>query len=183
MTTGMDSTHFSAQARELREVFDAAFSAPLPPPPPDAVPLLLVRAGGECLAVKRTEMSGLVGVETLARVPGPSTTFLGLAGMHGALYPVWSLTGLLGRPFSATTNGWLLLTKAVGGSTCAFFCEALENIAFVAEADLTATPQGSGAIQAIAPGPDGPLSVVSLPALRELIIQRKPNNPSLRNLS
>ncbi len=183
MTSPTSQSHFSDQACELRAVFDATFAAPLPPPPPETMALLRVYAGGEKIAIMRREMTGLTNAESLARAPGPSPAFLGFAGLHGELYPVWSLATLLGRPTAASpwSSGWLLLTKRSNEGPCAFFCETLEQTDFVTEADLAEAAPSSPLIQAMTQGAEGAIPVISLPALREAVTSRKQIRPHGRH--
>ena len=162
--TILESRALSAKARELREAFDAAFARPPSPPPPATIAVLIVRVGGELLAVKRAELTGFVRGENLAPAPGRTPAFLGLAGLRGELHPVWSLALLLDRaPPPGASVRWLLLATAPGGAPCALACEAFEQIAFVPE-EAFATSGPSGAPVAI---PWGAMlvPVVDLPRL------------------
>lgn len=166
----------SAKARELRQAFDAAFAVPPPPPDPPTVALLLVRAGGELLAVKRAEMTGFVRGEAIALTPGRSPAFLGLAGLRGGLYPVWSLAGLLGRPPArAGAACWLILAEARGEAPCAFACEAFEKMIFAPEAAVAAPARRdapTGLAQAVVQSGSALAPVVDLPALQADIWKR-----------
>ncbi len=175
MTT-LQHLSVSAKASELRAAFDAAFAVPPPPPSPPTVALLIVRAGGELLAVKRAETTGFARGENLALAPGRSPAFLGLAGVRGGLFPVWSLAGLLGRtPAPATGAGWLVLAEARAGAPCAFACEAFEQMIFVPEAVFAEAGRRdarSGLGPAMAPWGAALVPVVDLPALQAEISQR-----------
>lgn len=161
----------SAKARELRQAFDAAFAAPPPAAKTPTVALLLVRAGGGLLAVKRADVTGFVRGENIALTPGRSPAFLGLAGLRGGLYPVWSLARLLDRPAASAAAKWLVLTEPRGGIPCAFACEAFEKMIFVPETAMIA-PARPDAL-AMAPWDSGLVPVVDLPALHADILKRK----------
>lgn len=167
----------STKARDLRQAFDAAFAAPPPPSPPPTVALLLVRAGGELLAVKRTELTGFVRGDAIALTPGRSPAFLGLAGLRGGLYPIWSLAVLLGRPAApAGTACWLLLTEAPGAAPCAFACEGFEKMIFVPEAAGAGPARRdapAGLTSAVVPWGAALAPLVDLPALQADIWKRK----------
>lgn len=159
------------QARQLRRVFDAAFAVPPPPPEERAVVLLLVRAGGELFAVRRAEMTGFVRGENIAPTPGRSPGFLGLTGVRGGLFPVWSLAVLLGRAgASAGAARWLVLAEAGGGAPCAFACEAFEKMVFLPESALDAS---AGRAKVMARWGATLVPVVDLPSLLADIRQRK----------
>jgi purine-binding chemotaxis protein CheW len=167
----------SAKARELRQVFDATFAVPPPPPAPPAVALLLVRAGGEVLAVRRTELTGFVQGEALALAPGQSPAFLGLVGVRGGLYPVWSLAGLVGGPtVPAGAACWLLLAAARAEAPCAFACEAFEKMIFVPEtafANPARRDAANSLTQAMVSWGNALVPVVDLPALQADLWKRK----------
>lgn len=173
----VDPRLLPAMARELRQAFDSTFARPLPAAKPPATTLLLVRAGDELFAVKRSELTGFVRADGITPAPGGSPAFLGLAGARGGLYPVWSLAGLLGRSQAAgTAGGWLLLAEARADAPCAFACDAFLEPIFVPETEFAAAGQretGAGFVQALVPWNSGLVPVVSLPALQSEIGRRK----------
>lgn len=164
----------SVQACTLRAAFDATFAAPLPSPPPATVALLLVQAGGERLALKRAELTGLARGENLVRTPGCSPAFLGLAEVHGALYPVWSLALLLGRP--GAPAGWLVLAEARRAAPCAFACEAFAGMIFAPEASVVGPGRRDGPAgfaPTTVPWGHELVPIVDLPALQADIRKRQ----------
>jgi chemotaxis signal transduction protein len=168
------------QLRQLRQVFDAAFAVAPPPPEAPAVALLLVRAGGELCAVRRAEMTGFGRGENLAPTPGRSPGFLGLTGVRGGLYPVWSLAVLLGRSGApAGAARWLVLAEEAGGAPCAFACEAFEKMVFLPSSALDAS---AGRAKVMARWGAALVPVVDLPSLLADIRQRQastqPRSPS-----
>lgn len=183
--TILEARSLSAKARELREAFDATFAVPPPPPNPSTVALLLVRAGGELLALKRDEMTGFVRGEGIALTPGRSPEFLALAGLRGGLWPVWSLAGLFGRaPAPAGATCWLVLAEARADAPCAFACEAFEKMIFVPETAISAPARrdaSTGFKQAVVKWNTTLVPVVDLPALQMEIWKRKESTQSRRS--
>ncbi len=174
----VERSTLSAKALALREVFDAGFAAPPPPLASPATALLLIRVGDELLAVKRAEMTGLARVESIAPAPGRSPSFLGLAGLRGELFPVWSLAGLLGRALTtdATTSRWLVLAAARADAPCAFACDGFERLVFVPDTEMIACTERDRRhehMQAVAPWDSLLISVINLPALQAEIHKRK----------
>lgn len=165
----------SAKARALRETFDAAFASPPPPPPPEQTALLLLRVGGERIAVKRSEITGLIRAENFVPAPGRLPAFLGLAGVRGELYPVWSLAALLGRAETVGAAGWFVLAATREAEPCAFVCDAFERLIFMDEVRLVvpAPELRRGLVQALVPWDAALAPVVDLPALLEEIHQRR----------
>lgn len=172
----LDQLPLSAKARELRQAFDATFAIPPPPPNPPTVALLLVRAGGELVAMRRAEITGFVHADAIALAPGHSPAFAGLAGLRGGLYPVWSLAGLLGRPSAPVGAGcWLVLAEA-NGIPFALACEGLEKMIFVPEAAVAASTRRdgtTGSAQGVVEWNSTLAPVVDLPALQADIWKRK----------
>lgn len=169
--TALEPWMFSHQARELRRAFDATFALPPSPPSPPTVALLLVRAGGETVALKRTDMIGFVRGESIALTPGGSPAFFGLAGLRGGVFPVWSLAGLLGRSLAPVGAAcWLALAQARANAPCAFACEAFERMIFLSETAF-ATVDAAGRI--VIPWGAAQVPVVDLSALQTGIWERK----------
>jgi chemotaxis signal transduction protein len=141
----------SVTARTLREAFDAAFAAPLPEPAPSGEVLLILQAGGESLAVRRGEVTGFLRAAGIARAPGRSPAFVGLAAVRGEVFPVWNLADLMGRGRPADAgDGWLVLAGS-GDSSCAFVVEDFDQM-FLAPAEALAGPQKTGGASALVKG-------------------------------
>lgn len=170
---------FSTQAREHRQAFDAAFAVPPPPPASPSIVLLLVRADGELFAVRRSEMTGFVRGENIALMAGRSPGFLGLTGVRGGLYPVWSLAVLLGRPAASVGAAcWLVLAEAGGGAPCALACEMFEKMIFVPESAIDAS---AGKARAMARWDAALVPVIDLPSLLAEIRRRKESSQLRRS--
>jgi chemotaxis signal transduction protein len=167
----------STKAREIRRAFDESFALPPPPMAPPTVALLLVRVAGELMAIRRTDMAGFARGENLAPMPSGTPAFLGLAGLRGGLYPVWSLAALLGRsPPPVGSSCWLVLAETQG-APCAFACEAFEKMIFVPAAGVVGSAQHddepAGFIPAMASWESALVPVIDLPALQAHIWKRK----------
>jgi purine-binding chemotaxis protein CheW len=127
----------------LRAEFDAGF-ARAPAARAGEVALLALRAGGEPVAVRVLEVAGLLPAARVVPVPSRRPELLGVAGLRGALLPVYALARLLGRPSEEAR--WMLLAgtgDASGAERVAFACEAFEGHVTVAAAELHA-PSGEG---------------------------------------
>jgi purine-binding chemotaxis protein CheW len=123
----------------LRAEFDASF-ARAPAARPDEVALLALRAGGEPVAVRVLEVAGLLPAGRVVPVPSRRPELLGIAGLRGAILPVYALGRLLGR--SADEARWMLLC-AVADERVAFAFEAFEGHVDVPAAAIHA-PSGAG---------------------------------------
>ncbi|HEY1111829.1 MAG TPA: chemotaxis protein CheW [Opitutaceae bacterium] len=153
----------------MRDTFDAAFSRPVALWAAPAVALLLVRAAGERVALRRAELTGFVRAENLALVPGRSPAFLGIANLRDGLFPVWSLAVLLGRPLAAGTEiRWLALAEAKRGAPCAFACEGFDRMVFAPEDALNAASRGDIRARGVSARLTWETEIVPVPDLVEL---------------
>lgn len=98
-------------AAELRAAFDAAFARPAGVPAGDAVALLVLRAGGEPVAVRVLETAGIMPARAVVPVPTPRPELLGISGIRGAVVPIYSLARLLGRGEEAAPR-WIVVAPA-----------------------------------------------------------------------
>lgn len=110
-----DRDLIGATAEELRAAFDAAFARAAQAPGREAVPLLALRVAGEPVAVRVLETAGLMAARRLVPVPSRRAELLGIAGIRGAVVPIYSLARLLGRGEDADPR-WIVLA-ATGAAT------------------------------------------------------------------
>lgn len=93
-------------AGELRHAFDRTFAET---PRIDAVPhddFLAITIAGDPYAMRLSEVAGLYPGRRITWLPGSVPPLLGLAGLRGALIPVYDLRSLLGYP-KASPPRWL----------------------------------------------------------------------------
>ena len=81
---------------ELRDAFDRSF-AQAPSTEAAAVEnLLAIRVGAHPYALRMAEVSGLFADKKVTRLPSPVSELSGIAGLRGAVLPVYDLAMLLG---------------------------------------------------------------------------------------
>jgi purine-binding chemotaxis protein CheW len=136
-----------AKLAALRRDFDASFAAPPPERAEESERLLLIRSGGEALAMRIGELAGLVKERKVVPLPGTSRELLGIAGIRGRLVPVYSLARLLRAGARAEDERWLALCDRDGLAALAF--SAFEGYATVARAELSPSNQTGGATDAV----------------------------------
>ena len=98
-------------AAALRRAFDLSFAEA---PTAGAEPLeslLALRVGGAPYAIRLSEIAGVHADRTVVPVPTPMPDLLGVAGIRGAIVPVYDLGALLGHPRS-TRPRWMLLAAS-----------------------------------------------------------------------
>jgi purine-binding chemotaxis protein CheW len=74
--------------------------------------LVAVRVGSHPYALRLAEVSGLFVDKKITWLPSPVSELLGIAGLRGAVLPVYDLGMLLGCPKAAAPR-WLLVTAAI----------------------------------------------------------------------
>jgi purine-binding chemotaxis protein CheW len=96
----------------LRHGFDAGFAMPARPPPPDLIPLLVVRVGGAAHAIALADLMSFTACGALVRLPRQRPECLGLTAFRGKPIPVFNLAALLGRHAQEAAPRWLAVTHA-----------------------------------------------------------------------
>jgi purine-binding chemotaxis protein CheW len=100
----------TAKAAELRSVFDQSRAAPLSSGAQEqAEDLLAIRVARDAYAIRVSEISGLATGKKIVGFPSPIPELLGVAGIRGALVPVYSLAMLLGYNAETQRTRWLAL--------------------------------------------------------------------------
>jgi chemotaxis signal transduction protein len=120
----------------LRREFDLAFATE-PAAPTQRVDLLALRVGGGRLAVRISELGGVVPFRAIAPLPCEDRAMLGIAAVRGAAFPVYDLATLLGREASGTTR-WMLLSA--GTERIAFAFDEVEEYLRVPHGCIAAAP-------------------------------------------
>jgi chemotaxis signal transduction protein len=160
-------------ARALREEFDVAFAAAPREARRDLVALLAIRAGGQALAARVLETAGLMLARKIVPVPSRRPELLGIAGLRGAIVPIYSLARLLGEKEPAPHQRWILLAGT--SDRVGFAFGELDGHLLVPAADLHEAAGGGGAdglTAEIAELSGGPLPVLGIPLLLRTITAR-----------
>jgi len=123
----------AGRAAELRREFDRSFAVALSAEPTVMQDLLAVRLGGQCFALRLSEIAGLFADKKITRVPGANTALLGIAGFRGVIAPVYDLQSLLGL-FGGKAARWLVIAAA---APVAFALEAFDGRFRVSSAAIT----------------------------------------------
>jgi chemotaxis signal transduction protein len=123
-----------ARAQALRSAFDRAFSEPPTLAAASTEDLLAIRVAGDSYALRVSELSGLVSNRKVVALPTRAPHLLGIAGVRGALVPVYALAGLLGYDVARSPGQWLALCGRQEPVALAF--EELEGFLRVPSAHL-----------------------------------------------
>jgi chemotaxis signal transduction protein len=93
-------------AASLKAAFDDTFARSAQALETTTEDLLAIRAGGDPYALRVRELTALLVSRKVVPVPSRRPELLGVAGVRGALVPVYCLSSLLGYPNGAATR-WL----------------------------------------------------------------------------
>ena len=131
-------------ARALRDAFDAAFAAPARERVRDEVALLAIRVGGESAALRVEEVAGLIPARPLAAVPSRRPELLGVAGLRGAVLPVYGLARLLGRTEVEPSRWFALAAIGAGEERVALAFASFDGHVTVRSAELRESAGNAG---------------------------------------
>ncbi len=120
----------------LRRDFDRIFSQPSTLVTVETEDLLAIGVAGDAYALKVGELAGLVSGRKVVALPNRTAHLLGVAGVRGAVVPVYALSGLLGYGDSGGSTPWLAQCGRQEPVALAF--EQLEGFFRVPRADLHA---------------------------------------------
>jgi chemotaxis signal transduction protein len=107
-----DQQALGQRAADLRRAFDASFAVPRVSEPAETEDLLGIRVAGEPYAIPLREITGIMALRTVVPIPVARPDVLGLAGIRGAIVPVFRLASLLGYGSASETSHWLILCDA-----------------------------------------------------------------------
>ena len=122
-------------AAALRAEFDASFATAHAPARRDQVALVVLRAGGEPVAVRVLEIAGLLPARAIVPVPSARPELLGVCGLRGGILPVFGLARLLRRPDDPGAPRWMVLAGS-GPRRVALASAALDGHLVVAASEL-----------------------------------------------
>jgi len=153
-------------AAALRRAFQRSFAEPVEAGAEVVEDYLAIRLGGDPHALRLADVACIAPWRPLARYPSPAAGWLGLAGVDGAVLPVYDLAQLMGYARGPALR-WMVTAKAA---------VALAFEAFEGQFRLSREP-GAGSPQVVQ-GPGGARPVVPVDALvatlRSLAPERAP---------
>lgn len=168
----------NAKVAELRNVFDQTRAAPFSSGVAEQTEdLLAIRVSRDAHAIKVSEISGLTTGKKIVAFPSPIPELLGVAGIRGALVPVYSLAMLLGYNADTERTRWLALCGIEDPVALAF--DDFEGYVRVPLTQLYAAGQEDAVrihVEQLVRAADMVRAVVSIPLIRETIQRRCGNN-------
>lgn len=116
-----------SRAAQMRQEFDQAFARPLAPETAHLEDLLTIRLGQEAYALRLSDIAGVFADRAVTALPGDTPALLGIAGLRGAIVPVYDLAALLGHDRDGERPRWLALTAASANTSVGFAFAALDG--------------------------------------------------------
>lgn len=164
----------SGRVVELRSAFDRERAAPSSSNTEvHTESLLAIRVSRDAYAIRVSEISGLATDRKIVAFPSPIPELLGVAGVRGALVPVYSLAGLLGYGAETGQARWLVLCGTEESFGLAF--SDFEGYMRMPRTQLHQAEQKDVTrthVTHVARATDMVRAVVSIPLLREAIQER-----------
>jgi len=154
-----DESKAPLNVRELARAFDSAFAEAHRGSEQNAKSFLAFRCAGRALALEGHEVSGVIRLPRLCRVPSTQPALLGLAAERGQLVPVFSLARLLGVTTTASPH-WLLLAQR--SDPVGFAFDDLAGYVRVSEADILREPTSGEAPKTLLDLRDARYAVLSI---------------------
>jgi chemotaxis signal transduction protein len=166
-----------SRAAELRRNFDALFTEAAAEPAAGEESFLAVTVGGDPYALPVAQIGGLARDRSLVPLPDAPPDFAGLAGLRGAVLPVWDLAGLLG--YAPAAGRWVAV--AAGEPAWGLAFEGFDGYLRLASGGLR-PQQGQGPAAAFIrqafEGAQGLRPVLDLGLLRQAVQARITTQPT-----
>ncbi len=134
------------KSRELRAEFDSAFARLPAETGGGGERLIAIRIGGEAHAVRLREIAGVFADRPITAVPSRSRALLGLAGVRGAVVPVFDLGALVGTA-PAVSPRWIVIAAR---QRLGFAFDAFEGHLALAEDTIVRAREGSAHVHEVA---------------------------------
>jgi chemotaxis signal transduction protein len=179
----INSSIESKKAAELRQAFDNTFTLPPSLVSPEVEDLLKIRLAGDAYAIRILDIAEFVTGRRVVSVPAVTPDFLGLAGIHGGIVPVFGLSSILGYGPDPGSPRWMILCGAEEPIALAF-CDfegylRLPTSALHADEHFRATREHAKYVNQLATTPDGVRAVISIPLIMATIRNRiGPHRPT-----
>ena len=164
----------TSSVADLRNAFDRARAVPFSAGASEqSENLLAIRLFRDAYALRVGEISGLLTDRKIVALPTAIPELLGVAGIRGALVPVYSLAALLGYAVETEGTRWLALCGTEEPVALAF--NDFEGYLSVARTQIYAAEHGDvtrACIEHLVRADGMVRALVSIPRLREAIQKR-----------
>lgn len=160
-------TGFADQAVELGRAFDRTFAQAPTLDAGASTGFLRVRVGGDAYAFALDAIVGLFVDKAVVPLPRAGPQMLGIAGIRGAIVPVYSLRGLLGYEVERECPRWLVLARSPAPVGLAF--EQFGGYLEARPSDLAPAPRTDSHILGTLRSESGPCAILGIPSILEAL--------------
>ena len=122
------------RVRSLRADFDRSFGQPYREDLREFEGLITMGISGDPYALRLSDIAAMGARPRIVSLPSRRPEFLGMAGHHGSLIALFSLSQLLGYSGGGAASRWFILLRAAGSLGLAF--DDYEGYARVAVSDI-----------------------------------------------
>jgi chemotaxis signal transduction protein len=162
---------FAEQAIELGRAFDRTFAQAPSLDAGESTGFLRVRVGGDAYAFALDAIVGLFVDKTVVALPSAALEMLGIAGIRGAIVPVYSLRSLLGYTVERECPRWLVLARSPKPVGLAF--EEFVGYVQARPSDLAPAPRTDSHVLGTVRAELAACAVLSIPSILETLGNRR----------
>ena len=174
------------KAAQLRQAFDRTFALPPALVSPEVEDLLTIRVAGDPYAIRLLDIAEIFTGRIVVSVPAVTPDLLGLAGIHGGIVPVFSLSSILGYVPDPGSPRWMILCGSEEPIALAFSdfegYLRLPMSALHADENFREKREDVKYVSQVANTPDGVRAVISIAlimaTIRNRISQHRPTKES-----
>jgi chemotaxis signal transduction protein len=156
------------KAAELRQDFDGSFAEEPHAASTQTEDLLSIRIDNDPYALRLTEIAGLFADRAITPLPGPAPELLGIAGIRGAMIPIYDLRRLLGYAGNGAPR-WFVLTA---NATIGLSFDQFEAHLRLPHAAIVREERADTAIREVARNAQSILPIIHLPSVLGMIEKR-----------
>lgn len=154
---------FAEQAVELGRLFDRTFAQAPRLDAGRSTGFLRVRVGADAYAFALDAIVGLFVDKTVVPLPSTAPHVLGIAGIRGAIVPVYSLRSLLGYAVERECPRWLVLARSHEPVGLAF--EQFGGYLQARPSEVAPAPRTDSHVLGTVRSESGPCAVLGIPSI------------------
>jgi len=170
-------------ADQLRQDFDRTFAMPPSLASQEVEDLIMIRVAGDPYAIRVLDIAEILTERQVVSVPTVTPDLLGLAGIHGGIVAVFSMSSILGYGPDPGSPRWMILCGTEEPIALAFSdfegYLRLPASALYVDESFSATREHVKYVKQVASTPDGVRAVISIAqimaTIRNRISRHRPN--------
>jgi chemotaxis signal transduction protein len=163
-------------ADQLRQDFDRTFAMPPALASQEVEDLIMIRVAGDPYAIRLLDITEIVNERKVVSVHAVTPDLLGLAGIHGGMVPVFSLSSILGYGTDPISPRWMILCGTEEPISLAFSdfegYLRLPASALHVDENVSATREHVKYVNQVASTPEGVRAVINIAQIMATIRNR-----------